>query len=135
MPDAVIVLDEHLTRVTRSLRDRGVVVKTVADFHATSTLDPDVIRAVANGLPNESWVLVTMDGTIVDEYPGFEWERYAIAWIKIDPRLSGIEVEHAKTDVVNRHAHSIIEQRPPDHHTYFRDRHYRHAPSLIPARR
>ena len=135
MPDAVLVLDEHLTRVGRSLRDRGIAVKTVADFHANSTIDPDVIRAIQQDLPNTSWVLVTMDGTIVEEFPGFEWDRYAIAWIKIDKHLAGIAVEHAKTNVVNRHAHTIVKQRKGDHHTYTLERHYRHAPSLIPARR
>ena len=42
------------------------------------------------------WVLVTMDGTIVDEHPRFEWHAYAIAWIVIGSHLGGVQVEQAK---------------------------------------
>jgi len=70
-----------------------------------------------------------------EKFLGFEWARYAIAWIKIDAHLAGIAVEHAKTNVVNRHAHQIVEQRRGDHFTYTRTSHYKHPPSLIPARK
>jgi hypothetical protein len=133
--DAALVLDEHLTRIAQSLIDRGFSVFTVADFHAKSQVDPDVMRAIEEGPSGDRWVLVTMDGTLVDEYRGFDWARYAIAWVKIYPHLLGIEVERMKTDVVQRHAHRIVEQKPGDHHTYTRSAHYRHPPSLLPSRR
>ena len=44
-----LILDEHLLGAKIGLEHRGIAVKTVADFGATSTLDPDVIRAVAGG--------------------------------------------------------------------------------------
>lgn len=125
-----LVLDEHLLAIAPGLRARGLDARTVEDFRARSTLDPDVIRAVAAAMGGP-WVLLTMDGTIVTEYPGFEWDRYAIAWIVIDAHLRGASVEHAKTDVVHRHAHRMLEQRPGDHFTYTQRARYQHPPSLL----
>ena len=133
MSGAALVLDEHLSALQIGLKCRGIDARTLDEFHAMSTVDPDVIRAVARALTSP-WVLLTMDGTIVEEHPGFEWERYAIAWVKVDKHLAGIAVEHAKVDTVQRHAHQMVEQRPGDHHTYTRDKHFKHPPSLISAR-
>lgn len=129
----ILVLDEHLSALQVGLQCRGIDARTLDEFHATSTVDPDVIRVVDDAL-SVPWVLLTMDGTIIDEHPGFDWERYAIAWVKVDKHLRGIAVEHAKVDTVQRHAHKILEQRVGDHHSYTRDKHYRHPPSLISAR-
>jgi hypothetical protein len=130
---AAVVLDEHVTALQAGLRQRGINALRVHDFRATSTLDPDVIRAVALGL-DDPWVLVTMDGTIVDEYPGFEWERYAIAWVVIDGHLRGAAVEHAKAETIQRHAHQMIEQRRGDHYSYTPTSRYKHPPSLMSRR-
>jgi hypothetical protein len=129
--DPVLVLDEHLMALRPGLELRGIAARTVRDLGVTSTLDPDVIRAVARDMRARLWVLITMDGTIVEEHRNFEWERYAIAWIVIERHLSGIAVEHAKTDVVQRHAHRMLEQRPGDHHTYTRQQRFRSPPSLV----
>lgn len=130
---AVLVLDEHLTALRGGLYQRGIDTRTVHDFHATSTLDPEVIRAIARAMDVE-WVLVTMDGTIIDEHPGFEWDRYAIAWVVIERHLRGVEVEQAKAEVVQRHAHKMVEQRPDDHHSHTRRSRFKHPPSLLSAR-
>jgi hypothetical protein len=61
------------------------------------------------------WVLVPMDAMIVDENPGFEWDRYAIAWVLVEEWLLGAPVEHTKSDVVQRHAHQMTAQRAGDH--------------------
>jgi hypothetical protein len=132
--DAALVLDEHLTAVRGGLQQRGLDVRTVADFHATSTLDPDVIRAIENGMHRTDWVLITMDGTIVEEYPGFDWHRYAIGWVLISKHLRGVAVEHAKVDVLQRHAHQMVEQRAGDHHSYTRRAHHKSPPSLVSSR-
>jgi len=110
---------------------RGIVVRSVGDFGARSTLDPDVIRATARKMRASPWVLVTMDGTIVDDHPNFEWQHYAIAWVLVDPHLLGIAVEQAKTEIVQRHAHQMIEQRPPDHHSYTVIQRHRNPPGLV----
>lgn len=126
-----LVLDEHLLGARGGLEDRGIVVRTVADFRAKSTLDPDVIRAVGRGMRRAPWVLVTMDGTIVKEHSSFDWERYAIAWVLIDPRARGIAAEQSKNEVLHRHARAMLTQTPGEHHTYTETRHYRHPPSLV----
>jgi hypothetical protein len=124
-------LDEHLLGVRVGLEHRGVRVRTVADFQATSIVDPDVIRAVDRGMRKKPWVLVTMDGTIVDEHRGFDWERYAIAWVMIEPRLRGIAVEHSKNEVLSRYARTMLSQSPGDHFSYTERRNYKHPPSLV----
>jgi hypothetical protein len=126
-----LVLDEHLLGVRVGLEHRGIHVRTVEDFNAKSTLDPDVIRAVASGMRRRPWVLVTMDGTIVQEHRRFDWERYALAWVLVDPRARGVAAEHSKNEVVHRHARAMLAQESGEHHTYTDGRHYRHPPSLI----
>jgi hypothetical protein len=68
-------------------------------------------------------------------HPGFEWQRYAIARVLIDPHLSGVAVEHAKTDVAQRHAHQMVEQRPNDHFSYTAHARHKQPPSLLSAQR
>jgi hypothetical protein len=58
-----------------------------------------------------------MDVTIVEEHPGFDWDRYAIAWISVHEELTGAAFEASKTDIVHRHALQIVEQGRGDHHT------------------
>lgn len=134
MAGAALVLDEHLSRIIPSLNARELRAQAVGEFHAKSTLDPDVVRAVATGMRRRPWILVTMDSSIVEEHRGFEWERYAIAWIVIDAHLKGAPVERAKHEIVHRYAHVMVEQSPGDHHTYRRTRHYKHPPSLVSRR-
>jgi hypothetical protein len=130
-----LVLDEQVTAVQAGLLQRGIDCRTVHELGVTSTVDPDVIRGIASVLHGRPWVLVTMDGTIVEEHAGFEWHLYAIAWVSIDPWLSGASVEQAKTDVIHRHAHQMLEQRPGDHHTYTVRARFRHPPGLMSRQR
>ena len=60
--------------------------------------------------------------------------EYAIAWVVIDKHLKGVAVEHAKADVVQTHAHRIVEQRAGDHFTYTKRAHFKHPPGLVSAR-
>lgn len=128
---ATLVLDEQFisNRLILALEDRGLDVKTVADFGAKGRSDPDVVRRIADGCEAD-WVLVTMDSTITEDFEGFEWERYAIAWVVIDEHLRGAAVEKAKSNVVQRHAHMIVEQKAGDHFTYTALRHAKSPPSL-----
>ena len=101
----------------------------MGDLGLTGRPDPDVVRTI-DGRLSEMWVLVTMDLTIVEEHPGFEWERYAIAWITVHEDMRGAAFEAEKTDVVHRHAHRIAEQARGDHYTYTTKRWIRSRPSL-----
>lgn len=76
------------------------------------------------------WVLVTMDLTITEDFPGFDWDRYAIAWVAGHESLRGAAFEHSKQDIVHRHAHAMVEQARGDHHTYSEKRHSKARPSL-----
>lgn len=127
-----LVLDEQFTskRLILALEDRGIDVKTVADFEAKGRPDPDVVRRIADGCDEEGWVLVTMDTTILEDFAGFDWSRYAIAWVVIDDHLLGAAVERAKSNIVQRHAHTMIDQKADDHFTYSTRKHSKHPPSL-----
>jgi hypothetical protein len=127
----LLVLDEQLAgkRLVDGLRARGLEISTVGDLGLTGRPDPDVVRTI-DGRLSGMWVLVTMDLTIVEEHPGFEWERYAIAWITVQEDLRGAAFEAAKTDVVHRHAHRIVEQGRGDHCTYTAKQRIRSRPSL-----
>ena len=95
----------------------------------TGRADPDVVRHV-DDQASQAWVFVTMDLTIVEDFPGLDWTRYAIAWVRIHEELRGARVEQEKTEIVHRHAHSIREQTRGDHHTYTATRHFKSRPSL-----
>lgn len=128
---SLLVLDEHLEnqRLVAALKDRGSAVQVVGDFGVQGRPDPDVVRRIADQ-HSGSWVLLTMDLTIVEDYPGFDWTRYAIAWVRIRKELRGAAVEVAKANAIHKYLHRIEAQQPGDHHTYSPDRHYRHPPSL-----
>lgn len=80
---ASLVLDEQFEseRLVVALGERGMDVRTVGEFGAQGHADPDVIRRVADGCAGP-WVLVRMDVTILQDFAGFDWSRYAIAWSK-----------------------------------------------------
>ena len=127
----VLVLDEQLERgqLASSLRQRGMEVATVGDFGAKGRPDPDVVRKVI-AAQKSHWVLVKMDLTIIEDYPGFDWSRYAIAWIRPHEGLRGAAVERAKAEIIHRHAHAIRELAASDHHTFTTERHFKSRPSL-----
>jgi hypothetical protein len=128
---AELVLDEQLAnpQLVAAPAARGIEISTVADYGATGRADPDVVRRIDDQISGP-WVFVTMDLTIVEDFPGFDWSRYAIAWIRPREDLRGVAVEHAKADIMHRHAHTIREQSPTDHHTYTATNHYKHPPSF-----
>lgn len=129
---ALLVLDEQIENpnLITGLRGRGIDANTVGDLGATGRPDPEVIRRVQDELGPRSWVLVTMDLTIVEDHERFDWERYAIAWIVVNDTLRGGQVEHAKADIVHRHAHVIRQQTRGEHHTYTAKQRFKHRPSL-----
>lgn len=108
---------------------RGLEVKTVKDFGAKGRPDPDVVRHVDQGHDGQ-WVLITMDFTIVEDFLGFDWDRYAIAWVVVNEHLRGAAFEHEKNDIVHRHVHQMVEQRRGDHHTYTVKQQLKSRPSL-----
>lgn len=71
-----------------------------------------------------------MDVTIVDDHEGFDWSRYAIAWIRPGRHLRGKEVEVAKANAIHRHLHHIEAQMSGQHFTYGPHSFQRHPPSL-----
>ncbi len=127
----VLVLDEQLAgrRLVTALRDRGLEVRTLADFGLTGRPDPDVVRRV-DERHDGMWVLVTMDLTIIEEHPGFDWNKYAIAWVLIREDLRGAAFEAEKHNVVHRWILEILEQRRGDHYTYAVRHRHKSPPSL-----
>ena len=127
----LLVLDEQLCRgaLIESLRLRGYDVAPLSDFGATGTPDPDVVRRIDHA-HRGPWVLITMDFTIVEDFAGFDWARYAIAWIVVHEDLKGAAFEHEKNDIVHRHVHQMAEQGRGDHHTYTVKQRLRSRPSL-----
>lgn len=68
---AELVLDEQLAnpRLVAALKERGIEVSTVADYGVTGRADADVVRRIGERL-GRPWVFVTMDLTIVEDFPG-----------------------------------------------------------------
>jgi hypothetical protein len=128
---AALVFDEQIAsrRLVQALGERGIDASTIGDFAGQGRADPEVVRRVAREL-GSPWVLVTMDLNIVEEHQGFDWRRYAVAWVRLRPGVSGGQVEIEKTEIVQRHAHEMREQRPGDHHTYTTGRRFKSPPSL-----
>lgn len=128
---ALLVLDEQLEnpRHVAALQDRGCAVRTVGDFGVQGRPDPEVVRQVADQA-SDPWILVTMDLSIVEDFKGFDWNRYAIAWVRIRKELRGRAVEVAKANTLHKHLDRMVGQRPGDHFTYTPERHDKHPPSV-----
>jgi hypothetical protein len=128
----MLVLDEQLCRgrLIDALQLRGYDVGTVKDFGAKGRPDPDVVRRIDEG-HHGAWVLITMDLTIVEDFRGFDWDRYAIAWVVPHEHLKGAAFEHEKNDIVHRHVHRMLEQGRGDHHTYTVKQRHKSRPSLM----
>lgn len=128
---AALIFDEQLAgkRLIAGLGDRGLEAKTLGDYGVTGCADPDVVRQV-DDRREAGWVLVTMDLTIIEDHPGFDWNRYAIAWVMTPGGLRGAQVETAKLNIVHRHAHQMVEQGRGDHHSYTHTQRYKSRPSL-----
>jgi hypothetical protein len=43
-----------------------------------------------------------MDFTVVEDFPGFDWGRYAISWVIVHEDLRGAAFEHEKNDTVKQ---------------------------------
>lgn len=128
---ALLVLDEPLSAssLVDGLRARGLAVKTVKDFEVAHGTDPDVVRTIGER-HDGPWVLVTTDVTIVDQQRGFDWSRYAIAWIVVRENLRGAAVERAQANIVQRWAHEIVGLGRGDQRTYHETTRARTRPSL-----
>ena len=127
----LLVLDEQLpaTSLVEGLRSRGLDVGTVRDFDAVQRTDPDVVRAIGERCDGP-WVLVTMDVAIAEAHRGFDWDRYAIAWIVPREDLSGAAVEQAKANILHRWAHEIAELGRGDQRTYYESSRAKRRPSV-----
>lgn len=128
---SILVLDEQLgsQRLVEALTDRELDVKTIGDFGLTGKPDPDLVKRIAEQCSG-AWILVTMDLTIAEEHRGFDWKRYAIAWVQVRKEVRGPAVEKAKHETIQRHAHHIRDQGPGDHFTYTPERYSKYPPSL-----
>lgn len=128
---ALLVLDEQLEAksLVTALTDRGLAVKTLGDYALTGRPDPDVVRSI-DQRESGMWVLVTMDLRIVEDHPGFEWERYAIAWILVHEDLVGVKFEQSKRNVIHKYAHEMVQQGRGDQHSYSEQRRTKSRPSL-----
>jgi hypothetical protein len=128
---ARLVFDEQLEsrRLLDGLAYRGIEVASVRDYGMTGRPDPDVVRRI-DDQTSDSWVLVTVDLTIIEEHERFAWGRYALAWVAPAEHLRGQAFEAEKANIVHNHALEMVEQRPGDHHTYTLKRHFRSPPSL-----
>jgi hypothetical protein len=79
---ARLVFDEQIGRpgLLVALKERGIEVARIADYGASGRPDPEVGRRGAEQI-DADWVLVTMDLSILEDYSGFDWNRYALAWV------------------------------------------------------
>lgn len=132
----LLILDEQLCRglLIEGLRLRGYEVAPLDDFGVTGKPDPNVVRRIDEQC-SAPWVLITMDFTIVEDSPGFDWDRYAIAWIVPHETLRGAAFEQEKNEIVHRHVHQMVEQGRGDHHTFTVANRYKTRPSLTAALR
>lgn len=123
-----LVLDEQLggKRLVDGLSSRGIDVTTVGELGLTGRVDPDVARSIEQQ-SDGPWVLVTMDLTIVEDHPGFDWSDYAIAWVIVHDALRGAPFETKKRDIVHQHCLKMSEQARGDHFSYF-DRRFSKSP-------
>jgi hypothetical protein len=121
---ARLVFDEQLEsrRLLDGLAYRGIEVASVGDYGMTGRPDPDIVRQIGEQT-RDPWVLVTLDLTITEDYEGFAWERYALAWVAPAEHLRGQAFEAEKANIVHNHALDMVEQRAGDHHTYTLRRH------------
>jgi hypothetical protein len=128
---ALLVLDEQLEAksLVVALTDRGLAVKTLGDYGLTGRPDPDVVRRI-DERQSGMWVLVTMDLGIVEHHPGFDWDRYAIAWILVHKDLRGVKFEQSKRNIVHKYAHEMVQQARGDQHSYSEQRRTKSRPSL-----
>lgn len=59
-----------------------------------------------------------MDLSILDDFSGFDWSRYALAWLHVRPDMNGIAVEHSKADTLHRWCHELSKMNPGDHWSF-----------------
>jgi hypothetical protein len=133
---ATLVLEDHLSAhiLVASLNSRGFHAVPVADLGLGGKRpDADLVREI-DDKADPPWTFVTLDLTIIDDASGFDWNRYAIAWIMAPKGLKGGAFEEAKQNIVHKHVEKIVAQQPGDHWTYTERSHYKHPPSLVTER-
>src|SRR5664280_901737 len=129
---AALLFDAQISspRLITAIRERGLDARAIAAVGGNGRPDPEVVLRIVQDMRDTPWVLVTMDLTITDDFPGFEWDRYAIAWVMLRQGVLGAAVEIEKTEIVQRHAHDMREQGQGDHHSYTAGRRHKSPPSL-----
>jgi hypothetical protein len=131
---AALILDAHLESKTliAGLKARGFELWTLSDLELPGdAFDSTVARRADEKVGADRCVLVTIDVTIVEDSRGFDWSRYAIAWLKIPSHLKGGDAETAKHNILHRRVDRIAAQSAGDHFTYTLESSYQHPPSLM----
>lgn len=133
---ATLVLEDHLSAhiLVAGLQGRGFNAVPVGDLGLGGKRpDSDLVREIGDQV-DPPWTFVTLDLTIIDDASGFDWDRYAIAWIMAPKGLKGGAFEQAKQNIVHKHVEKMEAQQPADHWTYTERSHYKHPPSLVTER-
>ena len=116
------------------LRGRGFDAIPVADIGLGGKRpDADLVRQIGTNI-DQAWVFVTLDLSIIEEASGFEWHRYAIAWVMVRAGLANVAFEHAKQNIVHKHAEKITSQEAGDHWSYTDRSCFKHPPGLVTDR-
>lgn len=133
---AKLVLEDHLssTLLIDGLRGRGVVAIPVAELGlGGKRTDSDLVREIG-GKIEPPWTFVTADLTIIEDASGFDWDRYAIAWVMVRKGLKGAAYEQAKQHIVHKHVEKMEGQQPGNHWTYTARSRHKHPPSQVSER-
>lgn len=133
---AALVLEDHLSAhsLVVGLRGRGFSVVPVGEIGLGGKKpDADLVRLVGERVP-EPWVFGTLDLTITQDSAGFDWDRYAIAWVLLKKGLTGAAAEQAKQNIVHHHIDKIVRLRRGDHFSYTERSQFQHPPDLVTRR-
>jgi hypothetical protein len=133
---ATLVLEDHLSAhiLVASLKSRGYNAVPVAELGlGGKRSDADLVREIGDKI-DTLWTFATLDLTIIDDASGFDWDRYAIAWVMVKKGLKGAGYEQAKQNIVHKHVEKMEAQQPGDHWTYTARSHHKDPPSLVSER-
>lgn len=133
---ATLVLEDHLSAhiLVAGLQGRGFAAVPVAQLGLGGKRpDSELVKEIGGNV-TQHWTFVTLDLTIIDDASGFDWGRYAIAWVMAPKGLKGGAFEQAKQNIVHKHVEKMVGQQPADHWTYTERSHHKHPPSLVSER-
>ena len=111
MPHHLLVIDASLdNRLATELKYRAREAVPLSQLNLHRLEDPDLLAELFVRIPDRSWVLVTADDTMPEEWADvIEWLRPTIA--TIDPRRKTQQTDDEwGRDVVHRWAHVMQSQ-------------------------